>query len=94
MCVCVCVLQDSCEYNELPVSHNEDELNKALSQRLPLAVSPPDSFNSPHTKAHLLLQAHFERAELPIADYATDTKSVLDQALRILQVHGASTCEQ
>ena len=46
----------------------------------------PLTFDSPHTKAHLLLQAHFSRAPLPIADYLTDTKSVLDQALRILQV--------
>jgi hypothetical protein len=34
---------------------------------------------SSHTKAFLLLQAHFERAALPIADYINDTKSVLDQ---------------
>jgi activating signal cointegrator complex subunit 3 len=39
---------------------------------------------SSHTKAFLLLQAHMERAPLPIADYANDTKSVLDQAPRIL----------
>lgn len=66
--------------------HNEDGLNKTLSYSLPLSVVPPESFDSPHTKTHLLLQAHFSRAELPIADYVTDTKSVLDQALRILQV--------
>ena len=46
----------------------------------------PLTLDSPHTKTHLLLQAHFSRAALPIADYLTDTKSVLDQALRILQV--------
>lgn len=66
--------------------HNEDELNRTLSASLPLTVEPPESFDSPHTKTHLLLQAHFSRAQLPIADYVTDTKSVLDQALRILQV--------
>ena len=44
------------------------------------------SLESPHVKSHLLLQAHFERAPLPIADYVTDTKMVLDQAVRILQV--------
>lgn len=66
--------------------HNEDGLNKTLSVNLPLSVEPPESFDSPHTKTQLLLQAHFSRAELPVADYVTDTKSVLDQALRILQV--------
>ena len=32
-----------------------------------------------------LLQAHFSRAPLPCTDYITDTKSVLDQSLRIMQ---------
>ena len=60
-------------------------MNATLAAKLPLSVSP-DTMDSPHTKTHLLLQAHFSRAQLPIADYGTDTKSVLDQALRILQV--------
>jgi len=34
----------------------------------------------------LLLQSHFSRLKLPITDYITDTKSVLDQAVRV--VHG------
>ena len=60
-------------------------MNASLASKLPIPVSP-DAMDSPHTKTHLLLQAHFSRAPLPIADYGTDTKSVLDQALRILQV--------
>lgn len=32
-----------------------------------------------------LLQAHMARLPPPISDYVTDTKSVLDQSLRILQ---------
>lgn len=36
-------------------------------------------------KTFLLLQAHFSQLPLPIADYITDTKSVLDQAMRIVQ---------
>ena len=43
------------------------------------------TYDSPHTKTHLLLQARFSRVSLPIADYGTDTKSVLDQAIRIMQ---------
>jgi activating signal cointegrator complex subunit 3 len=31
------------------------------------------------------MQAHFGHLPLPNADFATDTKSVLDQAIRILQ---------
>lgn len=33
----------------------------------------------------LLVQAHLARLPAPISDYVTDTKSVLDQSLRILQ---------
>ena len=42
--------------------------------------------DDPHAKAGLLIQAHLGRLQLPISDYITDTKSVLDNSLRILQV--------
>uniref|UniRef100_A0AA85J1R0 Activating signal cointegrator 1 complex subunit 3 n=1 Tax=Trichobilharzia regenti TaxID=157069 RepID=A0AA85J1R0_TRIRE len=78
------ILSNAHEYYLLPVRHNEDEMNKLLANQLPLpAIGPMDS---PHTKTHLLFQAHFSRIEeLPIVDYKTDTRSVLDQAIRILQ---------
>jgi hypothetical protein len=44
------------------------------------------TYDLPHTKAFLLLQAHFSRLPLPCTDYITDLKSVLDQAIRIIQV--------
>lgn len=40
--------------------------------------------DDPHTKAFLLFQAHYECADLPIADYVNDTKSVLEQAPRVV----------
>jgi len=30
-------------------------------------------------------QAHFSQLELPISDYVTDLKSVLDQSIRVIQ---------
>ena len=72
------------EFSELPVRHNEDGLNEELAKLCPFPPSTP-SWDSPHTKAFLLLQAHFGRMQLPIADYLTDTKSVLDQCVRVLQ---------
>lgn len=72
------------EYDELPVRHNEDSLNAELSEQLPWKVDLYDC-GSPHVKTNLLLQAHFARAALPISDYYTDLKSVLDQAVRIFQ---------
>jgi activating signal cointegrator complex subunit 3 len=72
------------EYDELPVRHNEDNLNEELGGEVRF---PVDEFmyDDPHTKANLLLQAHFGHLPLPIVDYRTDTKSVLDQAVRIIQ---------
>ncbi|KAM8869339.1 activating signal cointegrator 1 complex subunit 3 isoform 2-T4 [Spinachia spinachia] len=78
------VLTDAEEYAELPVRHNEDQLNSQLAQHLPVQVNP-HSYDSAHTKTHLLLQAHFSHAPLPCSDYSTDTKTVLDNTIRICQ---------
>ena len=64
--------------------HNEDVLNEALAEIVPLKV-PKHDMESPHVKSNLLLQAHFDRCPLPITDFKTDTKSVLDQSIRVLQ---------
>ncbi|KFO22319.1 Activating signal cointegrator 1 complex subunit 3 [Fukomys damarensis] len=78
------ILSDAEEYTDLPVRHNEDHMNSELAKCLPIELNP-HSFDSPHTKAHLLLQAHLSRAMLPCPDYDADTKTVLDQALRVCQ---------
>lgn len=78
------ILTNADEYTDLPVRHNEDQMNSELAKHLPIEVNP-HSFDSSHTKTHLLLQAHFSHAILPCPDYATDTKTVLDQAIRICQ---------
>ncbi|VDN25450.1 unnamed protein product [Dibothriocephalus latus] len=74
------------EFALLPVRHGEDETNTILAREMPLPVKGAPE--SPHTKAHILLQAYLSRRtlELPVSDYVTDTKSVLDQAPRVLQV--------
>jgi len=81
----ITVMTEVYEYSQLPVRHNEDLLNEELSKSCPLAVAA-GSFNSPHTKANLLLQCHFSHQQLPSSDYYTDLKSVLDQSIRVLQV--------
>jgi activating signal cointegrator complex subunit 3 len=73
----ISLLSNAKEFYGLPVRHNEDILNEALTHLVPLKV-PKHDLESPHVKANLLLQAHFERCPLPITDYITDTKSVLD----------------
>lgn len=80
------VLCCSSEYKDLPLRHNEDKLNEELAKE-PGILFPVDEYRcgTEPGKASLLFQAHFSRTPLPISDYVTDTMSVLDQAIRILQ---------
>ena len=70
---------------DLPVPLNQQPTTSFSSkarQDYPVQVD----YESPHCKAFLLLQAHMVQLEnLPCSDYITDTNSVLDQAIRILQ---------
>lgn len=78
------ILSGASEYDELPVRHNEENYNEALSQKVTYKVDK-SRLDDPHVKANLLFQAHFSQLELPISDYITDLKSVLDQSIRIIQ---------
>jgi Sec63 Brl domain len=86
------------EFDELPVRHNEEQLNMELSEQL---MWGPDTqvllsengrrvhyndatFEDPHTKAFLLMQAYLLHARLPISDYVNDTKSIVDNVPRLL----------
>ncbi|XP_073996642.1 activating signal cointegrator 1 complex subunit obelus isoform X2 [Rhodnius prolixus] len=81
---CLFVMCHVYEYSQIPVRHNEEILNGDLAKSCPWPVDPLQ-LDSPHIKAYLLLQAHFSRVDLPCSDYYTDLKSILDQAIRILQ---------
>eukprot|EP00210_Caulerpa_lentillifera_P001589 g1527.t1 len=78
------VLCSAAEYDDLPLRHNEEKLNALLADQVRWSVDL-DTVDDPHTKANLLLQAHLSRLPLPISDYITDTKSALDNSLRLLQ---------
>lgn len=88
----------SSEYNEVPVRMTEDQLNAAMASACRLALELPDTddsshrrkridYGDPHIKANILLQYHIGQLQdaLPIVDYKTDTKLVLDNAPRLLQ---------
>lgn len=80
------VLCECPEYDELPVRHNEDKLNAEFAEHCPLEVDLAiQAYDSPHTKAFLLLQAHMWGLALPINDYKTDLKSVLDRSIPLIQ---------
>ena len=71
------------ELSHVPVRHTEDEINKQMAQELPIK-DPKFNYGKATTKGHLLIQAHLCRMEMPISDYRTDLKTVLDNCIRIL----------
>ena len=78
------ILADCAEFDEFPMRHMDDTYNEDLSKNLPITFDNFD-MDSPHTKAILLIIAHMWRIEMPIPDYYTDLKSLLDQSVRIIQ---------
>lgn len=85
------LVSEAGEFDELPVRHNEDVLNEQLAKDLGLGRG--FDYESPHVKTYLLLRAHLCRRPLPIADYHTDLKSVLDQVFRVLNAVADVACE-
>mmetsp|Transcript_35097 Transcript_35097/g.59441 ORF Transcript_35097/g.59441 Transcript_35097/m.59441 type:complete len:2046 (+) Transcript_35097:92-6229(+) len=77
------ILSDATEYDELPVRHNEDAINEELARKVRWPVR--EDYEDPHVKANILFQCHMARLTLPMSDFITDTRSLLDQAIRILQ---------
>lgn len=73
----------SAEYETFPVRHNEDKTNQKLAKQLKFRTNLP--MDSPHLKVILLMYAYLDKKEPPTREYMVDTKSMLDQALRILQ---------
>ncbi|KAI3404130.2 mug81 [Candida oxycetoniae] len=86
---CLMLLCEATEYDELATRHGEELINMemSVSMRYQAEDLEKEFIWDPHVKAYLLMQAFMSRVELPIADYAQDTVSVLDQALRILQAY-------
>eukprot|EP00536_Pseudo-nitzschia_multiseries_P002204 jgi/Psemu1/322449/estExt_fgenesh1_pg.C_290027 len=86
------------EFDELPVRHNEEFLNEDLSEIVMWGADTsavlskdgragyidPEVYADSHTKGFLLVQAHLERAKLPISDYINDSKTVMDSVPRLL----------
>ena len=79
---CVRTLSDAPEFDDVPVRHNEDELNAELAKFCPWKVDAL-AYDDPHVKAFLLLQAKHMGIRLPIQDFVTDTTSVMAQIPRL-----------
>jgi replicative superfamily II helicase len=76
------LLADAEEFAELPVRHNEEELNEQLGRIVQWPRAGGD-YESAHCKTFLLLQTHLERLPLPIADYKNDCRTALSQVSRV-----------
>eukprot|EP00914_Ancora_sagittata_P032309 GHVO01065428.1.p1 GENE.GHVO01065428.1~~GHVO01065428.1.p1 ORF type:complete len:501 (+),score=87.74 GHVO01065428.1:290-1792(+) len=87
------LLCDAHEYSTLPVRHNEDVLNGELIKSCPVGMGEGDEIDSPHIKAFILLQCPMFNIDIPITDYVTALKSVLDQSIRIIQAMADITIE-
>ena len=72
------------EFSEVPMRHNEENLNLALANICPYEVDKK-RVDDPKIKTLLLLQAYFSDIPLPIRDYITDMKLVLDSCVRFIQ---------
>jgi pre-mRNA-splicing helicase BRR2 len=77
------VLCAASEYDAVPVRSGEESTLPGLAQSLGLKIDK-DKFSDPHTKALLLLHAHFNRTPIS-TDLATDQRFVMDHAVRLLQ---------
>ncbi|BAM39092.1 DEAD-box helicase [Theileria orientalis strain Shintoku] len=80
------ILANAKEFNLVPLRHNEDVYNVQLSQRCPSRIAESEASN-PNAKAFLLFQARLYNIRLPVFDYNNDTKSILDQLPRIIQIN-------
>jgi len=77
------ILCAASEFDAVPVRSGEEATLYGLAQSLGMKVDK-DKLNDPHTKAQLLLNAHFTRTPIT-TDLSSDQKFILEQAVRLLQ---------
>ncbi|KAF7913635.1 uncharacterized protein EAF01_000041 [Botrytis porri] len=76
------IVTSATEFETIQIRRHEDSLLRRVYDRLPVKMAQP-SFDSPHFKAFVLLQAHFSRMQLPI-DLAKDQEIILTKVLGLL----------
>ncbi|XP_049883156.1 putative U5 small nuclear ribonucleoprotein 200 kDa helicase [Pectinophora gossypiella] len=81
------IISCAAEYSDLSIRHREENIIKALAAKVPhkpTSSTGAVKYNDPHVKAHVLLQAHLSRTQLP-AELQADTAIVLTKAIRLIQ---------
>ena len=80
------ILADCAEFDEFPMRHKDDVYSGELAETVPFKVDEKlMKMDDPHTKGFLLIIAHMFGLPMPIQDFFTDLRSLLDQSVRILQ---------
>jgi len=76
------IVTSATEFESIQIRRHEDSLLRRIYDRVPVKMAEP-SYDSPHFKAFVLLQAHFSRMQLPI-DLAKDQEVILTKVLGLL----------
>jgi pre-mRNA-splicing helicase BRR2 len=76
------ILSNATEFEEIPIRHKEPKLLEQMSRHCPIKIAKPE-YNKPSTKAHILIQYHFQRRPVP-GDLLSDQKAVLLRAPTLL----------
>ncbi|KAI0022193.1 Sec63 Brl domain-containing protein [Xylariomycetidae sp. FL0641] len=76
------IVTSATEFESVQIRRHEDSLLRRIYDRVPVKMSEP-SYDSPHFKAFVLLQAHFSRMQLPI-DLAKDQEVIVSKVLSLL----------
>lgn len=76
------IVTSATEFESIQIRRHEDRILRRIHERMPVKMPQP-SYESPHFKAFVLLQAHFSRLQLP-ADLAKDQEVILSKALSLL----------
>ena len=76
------IVTSATEFEAIQIRRHEDHVLQRIYDRLPVKMAHA-SFESPHFKAFVLLQAHFSRMQLPV-DLAKDQELILDKVLNLL----------
>jgi pre-mRNA-splicing helicase BRR2 len=76
------IVTSATEFESIQIRRHEDSLLRRIYERVPVKMAQP-SYDSPHFKAFVLLQAHFSRMQLPI-DLAKDQEVILTKVLGLL----------
>ena len=76
------IVTSATEFESIQIRRHEDHILRRIYDRVPVKMAQP-SYESPHFKAFVLLQAHFSRMQLPI-DLAKDQELILSRILNLL----------